>query len=462
MSKGNEIDKEKSTLKGVRIRTLSIWIVIGTIAFSLLIGDGIINVMYRHHQLATMTQDYIEAEGAVLDMGAGSDYLTEQVRLYVVTKERRYANAYFTELNVTQRRERSLRKLETYLKEDNPDTVRLSREALELSDELVNVEVHAMRLAAESVGEDLKTLSPMIQEYQLPPEEEKLSNQEMSDLASDLVFGKQYQRMKHGIDEKLEDVSKLVISICDTHQKESQKTMKNALIRQIIYTILVVLLVILSYIMIAVLILRPIRIYINCIKNNNTLEIIGAYEFKYLAATYNNVYEMSMAQQDVLRKKAEHDVLTGLLNRQAFEQLKTQFRNISKPILLLLIDVDSFKSINDTYGHDIGDQALIKVAKVLENNFRWVDHIFRIGGDEFAVVMEKIKPDKAEIISHKLDQINWELQHPKDENFPKLSISGGIAFSDKGYNDDLFHQADKALYKTKEHGKCSYTFYESE
>lgn len=462
MGKKNGTNKEAGTLRGLRIRTLSIWLVVGTIALSGLIGAGLVNVMHRHQQLATMTQQYIVAEGAVMDMEAGSDYLTEQVRLYAITKEIRYANAYFTELDVSQRREKSLNKLNTYLKKEDPDTVQISKDALDLSNELVEIEVHSMRLAAESIDENLNNLPSRIQEYQLTEEEKHLTNEEQSDLACELAFGEQYQEMKHGIDGKLEDVTSRVISICDTAQEESEKSMKNALIRQIIYTVLVVALVVLSYVMITVLILRPIRIYVNCIKNNHTLEIIGAYEFKYLAATYNNVYEMSLAQQDMLREKAERDTLTGLLNREAFEQLKEQFRNAPQPLLLLLIDVDSFKSVNDTYGHGMGDQALARVAALLENNFRKVDHVFRIGGDEFAIIMERIRSDKGQIISYKLEQINWELQHPKDENFPKLSISAGIAFSDSGYTDELFRQADKALYQTKERGKCGHTFYKPE
>ena len=242
-------------------------------------------------------------------------------------------------------------------------------------------------------------------------------------------------------------------------QAQSEQDMKNALVRQSIYTVFVVLLVIFSYIMIAVLILRPIRIYVNCIKNNNVLEITGAYEFKYLAAIYNNVYEMSMAQQDILRHKAEYDALTGLLNREAFEQLKLKLHENPSSLALLLIDIDVFKSINDTYGHAMGDKALIHAANLLEESFRKADHVLRIGGDEFAVVMEKVQQDKPQIISDKIDKINWILQHPQGD-LPKYSISVGIAFSTEGYNDELFRQADEALYHTKENGRCGYTFYQ--
>ena len=323
----------------------------------------------------------------------------------------------------------------------------------------MDLEIHSMKLAALSTGETLDSLPVQIQDYPLTEEELQYSPDEKSDSASQLVFGVQYQSMKQKIDENLTDVAQSVTSICEMEQAQSEQDMRNALVRQSIYTVFVVLLVIFSYIMIAVLILRPIRIYVNCIKNNNVLEIIGAYEFKYLAAIYNNVYEMSMAQQDILRHKAEYDALTGLLNREAFEQLKLKLRKNSSSLALLLIDIDVFKSINDTYGHAMGDKALIHAANLLEESFRKADHVLRIGGDEFAVIMEKVQQDKPQIISDKIDKINWILQHPQGD-LPKYSISVGIAFSTEGYNDELFRQADEALYHTKENGRCGYTFYQ--
>ena len=77
----------------------------------------------------------------------------------------------------------------------------------------------------------------------------------------------------------------------------------------------------------------------------------------------------------------------------------------------------------------------------------------------FAVIMEKVQQDKPQIISDKIDKINCILQHPQGD-LPKYSISVGIAFSTEGYNDELFRQADEALYHTKENGRCGYTFYQ--
>lgn len=454
-------EKNTGALKGFRIQSLSLWLVAFTLIISVLIGIGIVQVMKDYYELAQRTREYVFAQEDARDLLFGSNYLTDQARLYAVTKDHVYAEAYFTEVHETRRRDLALEALEVHLRERNEDALNTSKEAMELSNALMVLEIHSMKLAALSAGEDMGSLAREIQDYQLTEEELSWTAQQQADASIELVFGEEYRTMKGQIEAKMSDVTRSVIEICERDQAESESTMKNALIRQSIYTVLVVILVIFSYIMIAVLILRPIRIYVNCIKNNNFLEITGAYEFKYLAATYNNVYEMTMEQQNMLRKKAERDALTGLLNRQAFEQLKSQLRISSEHLAFLIIDVDVFKSINDNYGHDVGDQALIKVARLLDENFRKVDYVLRIGGDEFAVIMEKTGPDKKPIIRSKIEAINEILQHPEDEAvFPKYSVSVGIAFSEKGFSDDLFQQTDQALYHTKENGRCGYTFYD--
>lgn len=440
---------------------MSLWMVLGTILVSMLIGDGIINVMNRHRRLADITSDYIQTQNHVMNMSLGSNYLTEQVRLYAITKESAHMEAYFTEVDETKRRENALQAIEEHLQGRDEAAFQMAVDALKLSNELMDLEIHAMTLAALSVKEDISQYDRRVQEYPLTQEELEYTQEQMADAARTLVFGQEYRDRKRQIEEKLAGVTEGITSICDQEKAESEKAMKNALLHQSFYTILVVALVIASYIMIAVLILRPIRLYVNGIKNNHFLDITGAYEFKYFAATYNNVYEMSLAQQNVLRQKAERDALTGLLNRQAFEQLKDQLSQAAKPLALLLIDVDVFKSINDTYGHEVGDQALINTANLLSRSFRTADYVMRIGGDEFAVIMEEMHEDRKGIIRDKISAINQSLQNPQTD-LPKYSVSVGVAFSEEGYHDELFRQADQALYHTKENGRCGCTFYEKE
>ena len=124
----------------------------------------------------------------------------------------------------------------------------------------------------------------------------------------------------------------------------------------------------------------------------------------------------------------------------------------------LLIDVDNFKTVNDTYGHAVGDLALKKVASLLEECFQSNDFPVRYGGDEFAVIMTEITAEQKGVIERKLQYLNRVLQSAVDEEIPKLSVSVGIAISEHGFSDNLFEKADGALYRTKERGRCGYTF----
>lgn len=123
-----------------------------------------------------------------------------------------------------------------------------------------------------------------------------------------------------------------------------------------------------------------------------------------------------------------------------------------------MIDVDHFKDVNDRNGHEIGDLALKRVAKLLTRSFRNSDYVIRYGGDEFVVVLVDINSDNADIIQRKFEWINSELHYQKD-GIPPLSISIGVAFSENGFTDDLFHQADTALYQAKEAGRNTCRIY---
>ncbi len=191
------------------------------------------------------------------------------------------------------------------------------------------------------------------------------------------------------------------------------------------------------------------------------LSVIGTYEFRHLARTYNKMYEINKSSKTELQHQASYDSLTGLLNRITFDQMCAYYKGAECPLALLLVDVDCFKGINDNFGHEMGDDALKTVAKLLKNYFRANDNSFRIGGDEFAIIMTDITESSRDIIAEKIDSINEILRKPVNENFPELSISVGIAFSSRGYCNEIFSHADVALYNSKRDGKSGYTFYEA-
>ncbi|MCR5743062.1 MAG: GGDEF domain-containing protein [Lachnospiraceae bacterium] len=181
----------------------------------------------------------------------------------------------------------------------------------------------------------------------------------------------------------------------------------------------------------------------------------------------DNIVECVMAIEDIdeakkreemMTFKAEHDGLTGILNRAAYDNLVKNLSTVTFPIALMVMDVDKFKSINDTYGHDIGDVVLQHVSSLLKGEFRASDYVVRLGGDEFAVIMTNFPSQDADRIVEKVVKINHILQNPEGD-LPKTSISVGVAFSDCGFGDDLFKRSDIALYHTKNTTRCGCTIY---
>ena len=215
-------------------------------------------------------------------------------------------------------------------------------------------------------------------------------------------------------------------------------------------------------IMLRRLIVRPLLSYNESIKCGKIFPVIGAAELQNLAETYNQMYTENQETQKLIRHQAEYDALTELLNRGSFEKVMHIYETGETPFALLLIDVDIFKSVNDTYGHAAGDQILKKVAGLLKSAFRSIDFVCRIDGDEFAVVMVEMTSNLQYTIQNKISAVNEELSVPKD-GMPAMSLSVGVAFSDRSNpGDSIFKDADKALYKVKEHGKHGCSFYDGQ
>ncbi|MGN0667538.1 MAG: diguanylate cyclase domain-containing protein [Huintestinicola sp.] len=153
-------------------------------------------------------------------------------------------------------------------------------------------------------------------------------------------------------------------------------------------------------------------------------------------------------REEWMQYKMEHDELTGALNRTAFNRVTKLLEASVIPFSLVLLDIDKFKSINDTYGHDVGDQVLSRLVSVLDDEMRAVDKVFRLGGDEFAVIMNRVTAAQAGFVKSIIKKINDTIM-PGIDGLPPFSISAGVTFSVLGYNETVYHNADKALYCTK-------------
>jgi diguanylate cyclase (GGDEF)-like protein len=149
------------------------------------------------------------------------------------------------------------------------------------------------------------------------------------------------------------------------------------------------------------------------------------------------------------------DDLTGLYNRRGFftlaEHLLKQAKRNMEGFFLIYADLDNLKGMNDTFGHQMGDWALIDVANILKGSFRDSDVIARLGGDEFVVMPIGKRGDNVDLIINRLQQA-VDMDNVKSKRQYKLSISMGTAFFDSWAPcsiDELLFEADKSMYRQK-------------
>jgi len=174
-----------------------------------------------------------------------------------------------------------------------------------------------------------------------------------------------------------------------------------------------------------------------------------------------------MRQEMVIMKKSElellnvqfqqlavTDSLTGLYNRRYFEEQMTFFlndnRHTRKPFVLLLLDIDHFKRINDTYGHQVGDLVLQELSSMLQNISRVGDVISRIGGEEFIILL----PDTDEFTGYQLAEELRSAIEQSHWSFTPVTVSIGVTVvKQQDTSSTILARADQALYVSKKSGR---------
>lgn len=190
-------------------------------------------------------------------------------------------------------------------------------------------------------------------------------------------------------------------------------------------------------------------------------------EITHFISTGKDISEQ-METQERLNFMAHHDVLTELPNRALFLDRVTQAlaraRRHKLRLAILFMDIDSFKYINDSLGHEVGDQLLIGIARRLHENLRDGDTIARFGGDEFVILLEDINRDTdITAMAHKLLEA---LRPTFDIKGMELHITASIGISlypaDGDEAQTLLRNADSAMYRAKESGKNTFEFYSND
>lgn len=408
-------------------------------------------------KVTTITEQCIISEEAARKMQQGSDILTEQVRLYVMTGQEKYLNGYFEEANVTKHRENAIEVLHQNF--ENIEQLKDIEEAMEESNYLMTKELYAMKLTA--IALKVENIPAGLINVTIDENDLSLSDSQMIDKAQKLVSDDEYQLVKEQISSNVNSCLEQLLTIAKNKQNNTIDIFKDIYVKQAIAQFILLLFFIFENYIVHKSVITPLNIYNSSMKNNTIVPEIGAIELQSLAKTYNRVYKENKTNQELLHHEAEHDSLSNLLNRSMFNKILLTYQKGTTPFALMLLDVDYFKNFNDEFGHVMGDKIIQKVAEKLNEVFNETKFIFRIGGDEFAIIIPNVTDNDCGYISEKLNKLKQKLLNT-DGNLPKVSMSIGITFKENNENEDeMFQNADKALYYVKAHGKSNYMFFEN-
>ena len=442
-------DKQASKHRvGLSIRRLNLAMAFVILVISIALLFATFSAKSGYSRMRDNTDVYIRWEKNANDLQLASDYLTEQVRCFVETGKREYLDNYFEEADVTQRREKALESILQFV--GDSQAYRSLESAMAESVMLMEREYYAMRLTIAAYGYDYTEFPEAIQKVELSETDALLSRARQGELARTKVFDDVYHKRKDTISRHVQACLDKLAEEIDDEQYTTADRLDAMLFQQRVLIIAAILVTLFTMLLTMLLVISPLLHAVMYIRADQPIPIRGSNEFRFLAKTYNLMYEANHEQKEQLAYDATHDKLTGLYNRSGYDFF---LKNTNwETSCLLLFDVDKYKRVNDTYGHETGDRILKKVASVIRESFRAQDYACRIGGDEFAVIMVHTSPDHAQMVRDKVERINAALSRTED-GLPAVHISCGAAYG--AHNDDaadIFRQADAALYRVKGDG----------
>ena len=442
--------------KGISLKLVNRIMITVTIVIAFLLFLSILQVTEYYGQMKDATQMYVDSQKDAMDLRLGSDYLTEQVRNYAVTGDREFLDNYFEEAQVTKRRNRAVESIREVL-DDSPAYASLN-EALDYSNELMNVEYESFLLMLDVTKAEKTDYPEVLRSMDLSEEDRLLSDADKREKAIDLVFNDTYQDYKQKIYEGVQICTEELSRYTEYAQNESMDLLNQKLQQQYLLIAVLLCATIVAVLVIRYTVVLPLQRNAKQMQEDEFLQVGGVNELKMLQTSYNEIFSRISHDRQKLSYEATHDALTGLYNRAAYDQNIPDLKD--QEICFLMIDVDDFKGINDTRGHDVGDLVLQKVADTLKHSFRNEDMIFRLGGDEFVVIMMNMHEGLKDLVKRKVEMIRKKLNET-DGNVPAVTLSIGAAFSGKDNSTgSIAKDADLALYEVKKKGKGQMRFFE--
>lgn len=354
--------------KGIRISNFNALMIVISCVLYICLLTATTYTMQNYEQMVRLTDDHLRLEEAARSVTKASDYLTEQVRMYVETQDEEYAWRYFEEATITQSREKAL----VVMRQHSivpAEEVNLTL-AVNASNELMVREIYAIALVAAAEGHTEITAHEMLIGTKLEMADAALSHQEKVDKARGMVFDTDYQLMKGQIYGHLDSFTRGILTTMEIRLGGGLDNLHDSINTQRALLSVLVILNALTFLVITLLVIKPLRGCIRSVQGRTLFKEEGAYEFRYLARIYNDINRRSdalAASEAILRSKVERDEITELYNRPSFYKIaKKRIQESSEDMCIITVDISNFKIVNEHYGMKAGDRLLKELGAQLQ------------------------------------------------------------------------------------------------
>ena len=440
---------------GIRLSRVNIVLLAVTVigSIGMIIATNRLNSAYQ--QLIEETGKYIntQQDAGMIEEFSGS--MLSESRSFLQTGDPAHVMAFYSQMDVIRRQLDGSGTLET---KGTAASDRYLEEAVEAFRTLAEQDAYAMRLKAETLPVSLGSYPAEFAGTEIRPEDAVLDAEQKLAKAQEILDRTDYSAIRSRLSDRVDASHRAASETVQQQMGVTTARIRQELLLLRTFGMAFLVIAVLAMLSNLLLIILPINRSVSNLDNREEIPEQGSFEMRNLARVYNEVLRDSTEKQEELEYSATHDALTGVYNRAAFDREYDRCRN--DRIGIAIVDVDGFKHYNDIYGHDVGDHVLRRVTETIGSKFRKEDHISRIGGDEFVIIMKNTGSAQSEDIKLKIDEINEELVKERRKGMPPISVSVGAAFWDReNPGPDILKDADKALLQMKQNGKLGCRIY---
>ena len=440
---------------GIRLSRVNIVLLAVTVigSIGMIIATNRLNSAYQ--QLIEETGKYIntQQDAGMIEEFSGS--MLSESRSFLQTGDPAHVMAFYSQMDVIRRQLDGSGTSET---KGTAASDRYLEEAVEAFRTLAEQDAYAMRLKAETLPVSLDSYPAEFAGTEIRPEDAALDAEQKLAKAQEILDRTDYSAIRSRLSDRVDASHRAASETVQQQMGVTTARIWQELLLLRTFGVVFLVIAVLAMLSNLLLIILPINRSVSNLDNREEIPEQGSFEMRNLARVYNEVLRDSTEKQEELEYSATHDALTGVYNRAAFDREYDRCRN--DRIGIAIVDVDGFKHYNDVYGHDVGDHVLRRVTETIGSKFRKEDHISRIGGDEFVIIMKNTGSAQSEDIKLKIDEINEELVKERRKGMPPISVSVGAAFWDReNPGPDILKDADKALLQMKQNGKLGCRIY---